>query len=53
MKVQPRVVCQRAKVDVDRPAESVPTRKALRLNTFDIPKRITDVLEIKPNASIE
>jgi hypothetical protein len=53
MKVQPRVIGQRPKIDVKRASEPVPTRKPLLLLTLEIPKRITDVLEVESHTAIE
>jgi len=47
MEVQPLLTDQRAKIDVHRPAESVPTRESLFLLALEIPERIADVLKIE------
>jgi hypothetical protein len=52
MEIQPLLTDQRAKIDVHRSPESVPTRKSLFLLALKIPERIADVLKIKVHSTL-
>src|ERR1700726_3353291 len=52
MEIQPLLTNQRAKIDVHRSPESIPTRKSLFLFALEIPERIADVLKIKVHATL-
>jgi hypothetical protein len=47
MEIQPALTDQRAKIDVHRPPEAVPARKALFLLALEVPQGIADVLKIE------
>src|SRR6266404_5682659 len=53
MEIQPLLADQRAKIDVHRSPESVPTRKSLFLLALDVPKRIADVLKIETHTALQ
>ena len=53
MEIQSLHSGQRAKIDVHRPAKSVPTGKSLFLFALDVPEGITDVLKIESHAAFQ
>ena len=53
MEIQPRLLHQPTKVDVNRASETVPARKSLFLLALDVPERVRDVLEIEPNTTFQ
>ena len=52
VKIQPLLTDQRAKIDVDRSAKSVPNGQSLFLFAFDIPEGIADVLKIEAHSML-
>jgi len=53
VEIQSLLTDQRAEVDVDRSAKSVPTCKAIRLLALEVPEGIADVLKIEFHAALE
>jgi hypothetical protein len=52
MEIQPLLTGQRAKINIDRPSESVLACKTLFLHALEIPERIADVLKIKVHTTL-
>ncbi len=52
MEIQSLLTGQRAKIDVDRSPESVPTRKSLFLLALEIPEGIADILKIEFHSAL-
>src|SRR5262245_59477847 len=53
VEVQTMLTAQCAEVDVNRPAEAVPTCEPFRLYTLEIPEGIRNVLKIEANAAFQ
>jgi hypothetical protein len=53
MEIPTGLVHQRAKIDVNRPSDTIPTYKALIAIALDVRERIADVLQIESYASFE
>jgi hypothetical protein len=53
MEIQPLLSNERAKIDVHRSPESVPTRKSLLLLALEIPEGVADVLKIEIHSALQ
>jgi hypothetical protein len=52
MEIQVVVTGQLAKIDIYRPAESVPACESLFLHALEVPKRIADILKIEAHTAL-
>jgi hypothetical protein len=53
MEVQPRLLDQSAKVDVNRTSDTIPHCGSLFLVALDVPKSVRDVLEIETDTTFQ